>query len=938
MAEEQTRLKQLLGRLRQEHNSAWLHGVLEHQQEPVMIIDPGWQIWFANTTARQLFECKEENLEGTRLRVIAPRPDRELGESICYPAVTETPLEFRFSENEWAGELAFLVRIRAVLTPDQAPAVNGLSDYFANSWQCWVDRERKVQFVSPNVLQLTGYSSAEFQAAPELLVNLIHPDDRPLFRRHQDEQFESTAQASIEVRLVTRTGESRWIHHICQPAYDEENRWIGRYESYQDITEYKTLSAETQRVQSILETVAVAGQHLLTTGWRALIPDLLGRLGEAAEVDRVSLLANVQREGSVVLRRQHGWQSADLAPELTAPPFKTGPLETSGLAGWEEYLTRNQPIQAHVRKMPARQRAILTARNIKSTLAVPIFTGPEWWGFLQFDSVRDERVWSSREVDALEAFASMLSSTIQRERTEDDIRSLVETERRRAEMAWALREVSLALNAVLDAEVVLDRLLTLLGQVVVFDIGTIYLLDNNRLVAVRQLERNSSSGLNRNPVEKSRPLNSLPLFERMAESLAPLLVSHTSDSAHWISLEGKASIRSWMGAPIIVDNKVMGFFSVGRRESGSFRQEHLTHLAAFANQSARAFQNARLFDEVAETLVNEQRLNEISQIISSSLDLAMVLQTILRLTSQLVAADMSSLALVTEEKDLLHIAHTFNTPDVKLQTNLKRGQGISWRVVETGAPVVVNDYANDPQAAPEWVALGVHGYLGVPLIAGTECLGALSLFRTLPKRGFKERERFLAEMVARQAGVAIQNARRYEEAQRLATRDSLTGLYNRRHFFELAVREFERSRRYGRPVSAILLDLDNLKQINDTFGHPSGDRALQKVAQLSLSTLRRPDLIGRYGGDEFVMLLPETSLASALTVAERLRSSVSSVELVEDENIITMTVSIGVAALSPEARTLETLIDHADQAQYQAKSTGKNQVRAWEFKKKPAAK
>jgi|GEM_PF-4234281 len=923
-------LKQLLDRLRQEHNTAWLYGVMERHQEAILIVDQNWRLHFANPAARRLLEFHPEFSEGIRLLVIRPNtPSKK--QNVCYPIQWDPCIEFQFSENEWAGEPAILIRLFPLNSGEQETKGDAQSQYFSNSWQCWIDHAQNIQFVSPNVLQLTGYSAQDFQTIPNLLFSMVHPDDRGIFRRHQEDRSERQESTSLEIRLINRNGEKRWFRHLSQQAHDEEGRWIGRYESYQDITEFKAAFDGSDRVQAILEMVGFAGQQLLTTTWRTLIPDLLSRLGETAQVDRVSILANVHHEGSVVLRRHYGWHAADLAPEFTTPPFKTGPLENSGLSIWVEPLSNNQPMQSHIRNLSPHQRAILAARNILSTLAVPVFAGPDWWGFIQFDTIRAEKNWSKNEISAIQAFANVLGTTIQRERTEDDIRTLVGTERKRTELALVLREVSLALNAVLDFEIVLDRLLTLLGQVIPFDFGSILTFEKGVLSPVRFLDREEDNRSIRYSSTKPLLLEVDNFFKHMAENLVPVLISDTSTVSGWVSPEGKSGGQSWIGVPIVIENKALGFFSINQREPGYFQQDHLPPLLAFAYQTARALQNARLFDEVAETLVHEQRLNEISQIISSSLDLSTVLQTILRLTAQLVAADLGSLALVTERDDYLHITHTYNTPEVNLTHDLKHGQGVSWRVVETGAPVMLSKYDSDPQALPDWKALHVQAYLGVPLVAGKEILGVLSLFKLATNRDFKERDCFLAEMVARQAGVAIKNARRFEEAQLLAARDSLTGLFNRRHFFDLATREYERARRYGRPVSAILLDLDNLKQINDNYGHNTGDSALQKVAQLCNSTLRRPDLIGRYGGDEYVMLLPETSLAKGLAVAERLRSSISQSTLIIGEEQVRLSVSVGVAAMGTETQNLEMLIDQADQAQYKAKQAGKNQVCAWGF-------
>lgn len=174
----------------------------------------------------------------------------------------------------------------------------------------------------------------------------------------------------------------------------------------------------------------------------------------------------------------------------------------------------------------------------------------------------------------------------------------------------------------------------------------------------------------------------------------------------------------------------------------------------------------------------------------------------------------------------------------------------------------------------------------------------------------------------------ITTRKRMEESlRRLSIQDSLTGLFNRRHFFTIAEQEFERSQRYGHPLALLMLDIDHFKQINDTHGHLVGDQVLRAVASIMRNSLRRADLLARYGGEEFVMLLPETTLLTALATASRLCTALAAEPLATDQGTVAVTASIGVAALTVCAgRTLTQLLSWADRAMYDAKQAGRNQV------------
>jgi diguanylate cyclase (GGDEF)-like protein len=168
--------------------------------------------------------------------------------------------------------------------------------------------------------------------------------------------------------------------------------------------------------------------------------------------------------------------------------------------------------------------------------------------------------------------------------------------------------------------------------------------------------------------------------------------------------------------------------------------------------------------------------------------------------------------------------------------------------------------------------------------------------------------------------------RQREEMRQLANTDTLTGLANRRHFVETADREFSRARRYGHPLSVLMLDIDKFKTINDRWGHPTGDRVIQELAQLTGSVIRGQDLCGRLGGDEFALILPETGASGAQLIAERLRARAQASRTVRaDEGaVVGFTVSIGIASLSPQDSSFDALLQRADKELYQAKQGGRN--------------
>ena len=181
----------------------------------------------------------------------------------------------------------------------------------------------------------------------------------------------------------------------------------------------------------------------------------------------------------------------------------------------------------------------------------------------------------------------------------------------------------------------------------------------------------------------------------------------------------------------------------------------------------------------------------------------------------------------------------------------------------------------------------------------------------------------------------IENKKLMKNLEKMAMTDILTGLHNRRHFYEHGKEEIERSNRYNHPLSVAMLDIDHFKKINDAYGHHVGDKVLFALAQQMRESMRKIDLIARYGGEEFVILLPEINQHEALIALDRLRESVTEMTIPTDKGLCKLTVSIGVAELSNSTNqdnkdhTIDSLLQQADDALYQAKENGRNQTIAW---------
>lgn len=212
-----------------------------------------------------------------------------------------------------------------------------------------------------------------------------------------------------------------------------------------------------------------------------------------------------------------------------------------------------------------------------------------------------------------------------------------------------------------------------------------------------------------------------------------------------------------------------------------------------------------------------------------------------------------------------------------------------------------------------------------PMILDREVLGALSLTALLPSV-FSELDLRLLTSFAATATAAIHNAILYSETQNLAATDPLTGQLNRRTFFELGQREIERFKRFGHTFSWIMFDVDLFKQINDKYGHPVGDQVLTGIVDRCCDVIRHVDVLGRYGGDEFIIMLPETDHERANDIAERIRKSIGDSPVETDAGTVPVTISMGITEATPDTGDLGILLNKVDQALYRSKQAGRNTI------------
>ena len=339
-----------------------------------------------------------------------------------------------------------------------------------------------------------------------------------------------------------------------------------------------------------------------------------------------------------------------------------------------------------------------------------------------------------------------------------------------------------------------------------------------------------------------------------------------------------------------------------------------------------------LLRELHRTVDELAVLNEIGKALTSSLDIGEVMHVILAKVSELLKPRNWSLLLKDQATGELSFHAAVGAGSEKLLgLRIKAGEGIAGWVALHNLPLLVPDVAKDPRFASRFdTASRFHtaSILCVPLTFKGLTLGVIELVNGQGDGVFSEEDLRILSTVAEFSAIAIENARNFHKVEELTILDDHTGLFNSRHLKKQLESEVSRATRFGHPVSLIFFDLDHFKQVNDTHGHQAGSQVLHEVGKLLLKTLRSTDVPVRYGGDEFVILMPETSKDQAIAAGRRIGTEIAAAPFLAAQKYgpLHLTASVGIAAFPDDAPDPENLIRRADEAMYQVKARGRGGV------------
>ena len=477
-----------------------------------------------------------------------------------------------------------------------------------------------------------------------------------------------------------------------------------------------------------------------------------------------------------------------------------------------------------------------------------------------------------------------------------------------------LYDASQAVLSTFDLDEVLNQMLTIVRDYFHLRSGAILLLDReNKMLTIRAAFNSQGRvpGLVAIPFGKG-------ITGTAAKVKRPIYSPDVRKDPRYIP--GDDETRSELAVPMIVQDQVVGVLDCQSDQVAAFDNETVDLLTLFATNAAIALQNAELYAREQRRAAQLEAINTIAKQTTAVLELPELLETLCTLVPQSFPVDHVAVFLYDTESNRL----TLRREKGKLKCRVREGDvlpeqaGYSDMAMANGQAVVAIDLEEGSGCCE-----GTRSEVCLPLISFGQKVGLL-VCSTAAKGAFQRSDVQSLESMADIVATAIQNASYVEKVRMLANLDGLTGIFNRRYFESKFPEKLAEASRYGGGLALLMIDIDRFKSVNDEFGHLLGDEVLRQVSSLLKQSLRKVDLLCRYGGEEFVVVAPATTGENAIELGEKLRKAIAKFPFPGIPRQIT--ASIGVADYPAHGDTRDAMVGASDAALYRAKQQGRNRV------------
>jgi len=492
---------------------------------------------------------------------------------------------------------------------------------------------------------------------------------------------------------------------------------------------------------------------------------------------------------------------------------------------------------------------------------------------------------------------------------------LVQQTSRRTEELHILNEIGRALSSTLDTTQLFEMMFSELQRLFAFSNFYIALYDAGRNELSFEVEVLSNV---RQP-RRWRPAGN-HITEYMIRTRQPVLIREGfEEETRKLGIEPRQKLGSFCGVPLVLYDRAIGAMGVISPDERAFDEAHLELMRVLASQAGVAIENARLFTEEQKKAKHLNLINTISRQAITTLNPDELLSEVVQQMEAILPYSHVGIAMLDySSKEIVVQAEAGRRRDA-LGRRWALGQGLLGQIARSGQMTI----ARGPSSGNVTPVLPTSkSSIGLPVVYADQLLGVVYV-ESSEVVEFADEDILLLRTLADLLAGALHNAQTFQKAQEQAITDGLTGLKTHRFFMEALSAEWKRATRAGRSFTLVLIDLDRFKFVNDFHGHLAGDAVLQRIARVLEQNCRRSDVVSRYGGDEFVVMMPETTLEQAVQLAGKLRSCVETEPLLREKNI---TGSFGLSAFPAHGSTPQELIQVADSAMYISKHQGGNRV------------